>query len=38
LGGLLWLLQRPFIALAGLAGLIGAVIAIRSGKRREKKL
>lgn len=38
LGGLLWLLERPFVLLAGLAGVIGAIVAIRSGKKREKKV
>ena len=38
LGGLLWLLERPFVLLAGLAGLVGAIVAIRSGKKREKKV
>ena len=36
LGGILWLLERPFVLLAGLAGLVGAIAAIRSGKKREK--
>ena len=36
LGGILWLLERPFVLLAGLAGLVGAIVAIRSGKKREK--
>lgn len=36
LEGFLWLLQRPFVALAGLAGLIGVIVTLRSGKKREK--
>lgn len=35
LSGLLWLAQRPFVTLAGMAGLIGAIAAIRSGKKRD---
>lgn len=35
-GGLLWLLERPFVLLAGMASVIGAIVAIRSGKKREK--
>lgn len=38
LGGLLWLLERPFVLMAGLAGLVGAIVAIRSGKKRQKKV
>jgi len=38
LGGLLWLLERPFVLVAGLAGMIGAIVAIRSGKKRDKKV
>ena len=38
LGGLLWLLERPFVLLAGLAGVVGAILAIRSGKKRERKV
>lgn len=38
LSGILWLLERPFVLIAGLAGLAGAIVAIRSGKRREKKV
>lgn len=35
-GGLLWLLERPFVLLAGIAGVIGAIAAIRQSKKREK--
>lgn len=38
LGGLLWLLERPFVVLVGLVGVIGAIVAIRSGKKREKSV
>lgn len=37
LSGLLWLAQRPILALTGVAGLIGAISVIRSGKRKDKK-
>ena len=37
LGGLLWLVQRPFVALAGIAGVIGTIVALRSTKKRRKK-
>ena len=36
LSGFLWLLERPLVMLAGMAGVVGAVIAIRSGKRQKK--
>lgn len=36
LGGLLWLLERPFVLLAGFTGIIGAIMAIRSGNKRSK--
>lgn len=36
LSGLLWLLERPFVLLAGLTGIMGAIVAIRSGKKRSK--
>lgn len=38
LGVFLWILERPFVILAGFAGIIGAVLAIRSGKKRSKKV
>lgn len=37
-GGLLWLLERPFVLLAGIAGVIGAIAAIRKSKKREKSV
>lgn len=37
LGGLLWILERPFVVLAALAGLFGAIVALRSGKKGGKK-
>ncbi|MFA5611876.1 MAG: hypothetical protein WDA04_03340 [Anaerolineaceae bacterium] len=36
LSGFLWLLERPLVLLAGLAGVIGAVVTIRSGKKHKK--
>ncbi len=38
LRGLLWLLERPMVILGGLASVVGAVIALRSGKKRQKKV
>lgn len=38
LDSLLWLLERPLVIFAGIAGVIGAIAAIRSGKKREKSV
>ncbi len=36
LSGVLWLLESPFVLLAGLVGVISAIVAIQSGKKRRK--